>query len=33
MNLLKVAAWPILKRAIPLVIGVAVIVVLIVWLA
>jgi hypothetical protein len=33
VNLLKVAAWPILKRVIPLVIVVAVIVVLIVWLA
>jgi len=33
VNLLKVAAWPILKRVIPLLVVVAVIVVLIVWLA
>jgi carbon monoxide dehydrogenase subunit G len=33
VNLLKVAAWPILKRVLPLIIVVAVIVVLIVWLA
>jgi carbon monoxide dehydrogenase subunit G len=33
VNLLKVAGWPILKRVIPLVVVVAVIVVLIVWLA
>jgi uncharacterized protein len=33
VNLLKVAAWPILKRVIPLVVVVAAIVVLIVWLA
>jgi carbon monoxide dehydrogenase subunit G len=33
VNLLKVAAWPILKRVIPLLVVVVVIVVLIVWLA
>jgi hypothetical protein len=33
VNLLKVAAWPILKRVIPLVVILAAIVVLIVWLA
>jgi carbon monoxide dehydrogenase subunit G len=33
VNLLKVAAWPILKRVIPLLIVIVVIVVLIVWLA
>ena len=32
VNLLKVAAWPILKRAIPLIIVVALIVIVIVWL-
>jgi carbon monoxide dehydrogenase subunit G len=32
VNLLKVAAWPILKRAIPLIIVIAAIIVLIVWL-
>lgn len=33
VNLLRVAAWPILKRLIPLVVVAAVIVVLVVWLA
>jgi carbon monoxide dehydrogenase subunit G len=33
VNLLKVAAWPILKRVIPVLVVVAVIVILIVWLA
>ena len=33
VNLLKVAAWPILKRVIPLIIVVAVIIIVIVWLA
>jgi hypothetical protein len=32
VNLLRVAAWPILKRLIPLIVLVAVVVVLIVWL-
>jgi carbon monoxide dehydrogenase subunit G len=33
VNLLKVAAWPILKRVIPVLVVIAVIVILIVWLA
>jgi uncharacterized protein len=33
VNLLRVAAWPILKRVVPLVVVVAVVVLLIVWLA
>jgi carbon monoxide dehydrogenase subunit G len=32
VNLLRVAAWPILKRLLPLLIGIAVVVVLLVWL-